>query len=156
MTCYCNSYSYWVLNLCTSSNDPSYPYLYQNFQKYLKGFHSYWADTICIRRRGPVVHFPAVGWGLQKKKYHQRGHWVTKIRRVERRWNLTCCPKALHTLVFTGSTWVALADPLQQTGWLIDLKILSLYVVTGKEHKLSKIVNCGTRLCSYIPETKKL
>lgn len=58
--------------------------------------------------------------------------------------------------MFTGSTWVALADPLQQTGWLIDLKILSLYVVTGKEHKLSKIVNCGTWLCSYIPETKNV
>ena len=53
-------------------------------------------------------------------------------------------PRRLHSLAFTGDKWVAFADPVQQTGWLIDLKIASLYVVTGKEHKLRKVVNSGT------------
>ena len=49
-----------------------------------------------------------------------------------------------------------LCRPVQQTGWLIDLTIASLYVVTGKEHKLRKVVNSGTRLCSFIPETRNI
>ena len=49
-----------------------------------------------------------------------------------------------------------LCRPLQQTGWLIDIKIISPHVVTGKEHKIRKVVNSGTRLCSYIPETKNI
>ena len=28
--------------------------------------------------------------------------------------------------------------------------------MTGKEHKVRKVVNSGTRLCSYIPETKNI
>ncbi|MEW8445397.1 MAG: hypothetical protein AB2661_16020 [Candidatus Thiodiazotropha sp.] len=65
-------------------------------------------------------------------------------------------PRRLHSLAFTGDKWVAFADPVQQTGWLIDLKIASPYVVTGKEHKLRKVVNSGTRLCSLIPETRNI
>ena len=38
-------------------------------------------------------------------------------------------PRRLHSLAFTGDKCVAFADPVQ-TGWLIDLKIASLYVVT--------------------------
>ena len=45
---------------------------------------------------------------------------------------------------------------MQQTGWFIDLKIASPYVVTGKEHKLRKVVNSGTRLCSFILETRNI
>ena len=63
-------------------------------------------------------------------------------------------PRRRHSLAFTGGKWVAFAKPLQQTGWLIDLKITSQFVVTGKKHKLRKIVNSGIRLCSYIPETR--
>ena len=40
-------------------------------------------------------------------------------------------PRRLRGLAFTGSKWVAFADPFQQTGWPIDLKIASPYVVTG-------------------------
>ena len=65
-------------------------------------------------------------------------------------------PRRLHSFAFTGDKWVAFADPVQQTGWLIDLKIASTYVVTGKEHKLRKVVNSGTRLCSFIPETRNI
>ena len=35
-------------------------------------------------------------------------------------------------------------------------KIISPHVVTGKEHKVRNVVNSGTRLCSYIPETKNI
>ena len=70
--------------------------------------------------------------------------------------NSHAVPRRLHSLAFTGDKWVAFADPVQQTGWLIDLKIASPYVVTGKEHKLRKVVNSGTRLCSFIPETRNI
>ena len=65
-------------------------------------------------------------------------------------------PRRLHSLAFTGSKWVAFADPLQQTGWHIDLKIASPYVVTRKNQRLRKVVNSGTQLCSYISETKNV
>ena len=65
-------------------------------------------------------------------------------------------PRQLHSLAFTRDKWVAFADPVQQTGWVIDLKITSPYVMTGKEHKLRKVVNSGTRLCSSIPETRNI
>ena len=65
-------------------------------------------------------------------------------------------PRRLHSLAFTGDKWVAFADPVQLTGWLIDLKIASLYVVTGKEHKLRKVLNSGTQLCSFIPKTRNI
>ena len=69
---------------------------------------------------------------------------------------LHAVPRRLHSLAFTGDKWVAFADLVQQTGWFIDLKIASLYVVTGKGHKLRKVVNSGTRLCSLIPETRNI
>ena len=65
-------------------------------------------------------------------------------------------PRRLHTLAFTGSKWIAFADPTQQTGWLIDIWISSPYVATGREHKVWKVTNAGTRLCSYVPETKNV
>ena len=65
-------------------------------------------------------------------------------------------PRRLHSLAYTGSKWVAFADPLQQIGRLIDLKILSPFVATGKKHKLQKVIYNGTRLCSYIPETRNI
>ena len=65
-------------------------------------------------------------------------------------------PRRLHSLAYTGSKCVAFADPLQQIGWLIDLKISSPFVATGKKHELRKVVNSGTRLCSYIPETRNI
>ena len=65
-------------------------------------------------------------------------------------------PKRLHKLAFTGSKWIAFADPTQQTGWLIDIRISSPYVATGQHHKVRKVTNSGTRLCSYVPETKNM
>ena len=65
-------------------------------------------------------------------------------------------PRRLHTLAFTGSKWVAFADPVQETGRMIDIRISSPYVATGREHKVRKVTNAGTRLCSYVPETKNV
>ena len=65
-------------------------------------------------------------------------------------------PKWLHQLAFTGSKWIAFADPTQQTGWLIDIRISSPYVATGQHHKVRKVTNSGTRLCSCVPETKNV
>ena len=65
-------------------------------------------------------------------------------------------PEQIHTLAFTRRKWVAFANLVQQTGWFIDIKHVSPHVLTGKEHKVRKVVNSGTRQRSYIPETKNL
>ena len=44
--------------------------------------------------------------------------------------------RQLHSLAYIGSKWVAFADPIQQSGWLIDFKISSPFIVIGKEYKL--------------------
>ena len=59
-------------------------------------------------------------------------------------------------LAFTGSKWAAFVDPIQQTGWLVDVKVSAPYVVTGQQHKVRKVTNGGTWLCSYTPETKNV
>ena len=51
-------------------------------------------------------------------KSHQRGDWVAKIRRVEL--SDVDILHAVHTLAFTGSKWVAFAEPIQQKGLLTD------------------------------------
>ena len=65
-------------------------------------------------------------------------------------------PRRLHQLAFTGSKWIAFAEPTKQMGWLIDIRISSPYVATGQHHKVQKVTNSGTRLCSYVPETKNV
>ena len=65
-------------------------------------------------------------------------------------------PRRLHQLAFTGSKWVAFADPAQQTGLLTDIRIFSPYVTMGREYLVQKVTNAGTRLYSYVPETKNL
>ena len=65
-------------------------------------------------------------------------------------------PRRLHQLAFTGSRWVTFSDPVQEMGWMIDIRISSPYVATGQHHKVQKVTNSGTRLCSYVPETKNV
>ena len=65
-------------------------------------------------------------------------------------------PRRLHQLVFTGSKGVAFADPTQLTGWLIDIQISTPYVIMGQQHKIRRVMNSSTRLCSYVPETKNV
>ena len=55
--------------------------------------------------------------------------------------------KRVHTLVSADRKWTPFADPVPE-GWLIDIRISSPYVVTGQRHKIRKILNSGTRLCS--------
>ena len=62
-------------------------------------------------------------------------------------------PKRHHMLAFAGGKWFPFADPVQQTGWIIDIRISSPHVIIGNQHRVWKIVNNGTRLCSYIPKT---
>ena len=62
----------------------------------------------------------------------------------------------LHTLAFTRRKWVAFEKPVQETGWLVDVKVSAPYVATRQQHKIRKIVYSGTRLCSYVPETKNV
>ena len=60
-------------------------------------------------------------------------------------------PRRLHSLAFIGSNGLPLQTPPNKL-----VGISSPFVVTGKEHKLQKVVNSGTGLCSYIPETKNI
>ena len=39
---------------------------------------------------------------------------------------------------------------------MIDIQISSPYVATGQHHKVRKVTNSGTRLCSYVLETKNM
>ena len=57
--------------------------------------------------------------------------------------------------MFTEGKWFSFADPVPH-GWYIDVKLVPPYVVTGKQHKVRKIVNSGTQLCSYIPKTNNI
>ena len=36
------------------------------------------------------------------------------------------------------------------------MKVSAPYVVTGQQHKIRNVINAGTRLCSYVPETKNV
>ena len=97
----------------------------------------------------------AVRRGLQKKKkVTKEGIGSLKLEELSDVYISHAVPKQLYTLAFTGSKWVAFSDLIQQTGWLPDSKISSPYVVTGKEYELRKIVNSGTRLCSFILRRK--
>ena len=38
----------------------------------------------------------------------------------------------------------------------MDVKVAAPYMATGQHHKVRKVTNAGTWLCSYIPETKNV
>ena len=93
----------------------------------------------------------------RKKVVTQEGGWAQKFGELSdvdvsysalRRFPAL---RRLHTLAFTGSRWVTFADPVQETGWLVDVNVSAPYVVTGQQHKIRKVINAGTRLCSYVP-----
>ena len=96
--------------------------------------------------------------GVYKGKKVTEGDGVQKLGELSDVDVSYAVPKRLHQLAFTGSKWIAIAfaDPTQQTGWLIDIRISSPYVATGRHHKVRKVTNSGTRLCSYVPETKNM
>ena len=89
-----------------------------------------------------------------KKGHRPRGGWGAEARRVERRRRLICRPE---TASYAGVYWeqVGRRGPCsKKTGWMVDIRISSPYLATGREHKVRKVTNAGTRLCSYVPETK--
>ena len=94
--------------------------------------------------RGPAVHFRAVRQGCTAQEWGG-AQKLGELIDVDVSYAV---PRRLHTLAFTGSKWIAFADPTQQTGWLIDIRISSPYVATEREHKNRKMTNAGTRLCS--------
>ena len=94
--------------------------------------------------------------GVYKRKKAQEGGWAQKLGELSDINVSYAVPRRLHQLAFTGSKWVAFADPTQQMGWLINIRISSPYVATGGKHKVRKVTNAGTRLCSYVPETKNV
>ena len=112
--------------------------------------------NVSERKGRSVIWFQAVWRGGQKKGSHPWRGGVTKFGELSYTDTSHAVLKRIHTLAFTRSKWVAFADPLKQTGWFIDIKIISPHVVTGTEHKVQKVVNSGTRLCSYIPEIKNI
>ena len=108
--------------------------------------------------RGPAVRFRAVrrdGVYKRKRVPTQEGGRAQKLGELSDVDVSYAVPKRLHQLAFIESKWIA-ADPTQQTGWLIDIRISSPYVGTGQHHKVRKVTNSGTRLCSYVPETKNV
>ena len=92
----------------------------------------------------------------RKKVTAQEGDGAQKLRELSDVEVSYAVPRRLHMLVFTGSKWVAFAVPVQEMGWMIDIRISSPYVATGQHHKVQKGTNNGTRLCSYIPETRNV
>ena len=96
------------------------------------------------------------GMYKRKKVTAQEGDGAQKLRELSDVDVSYAVPRRLHQLAFTGSKWIAFADSTQQTGWLIDIRISSPYVATGQHHKVRKVTNSGTRLCSYVPETKNV
>ena len=106
---------------------------------------------------GTAVWPPAVRRGVQTKKgRHLRGRWGAEARRVERCRCFICRPEtASHAGVYWEQVG-AFADPVQETGWLVDVKVSAPYVVTGQQHKIRKVINAGTRLCFYILGTKNM
>ena len=94
--------------------------------------------------------------GLYKRtKVTQEGHVSPNFEEFSDVDVRYAVPERVHTLVFTWEKWFPFADPVQQKGWLIDIRCSSSYIVTGRKHKVRKIVNSGTWLCSYVPKTKK-
>ena len=47
-------------------------------------------------------------------------------------------PKRHHMLAFAEGKWFPFADPVQQTGWLIDIRISSPYVMTGNSAEFGR------------------
>ena len=101
--------------------------------------------------RGPAVRFRAVRRGCTNEKKVTAQEWcgAQKLEELSDVDVSDAVPRRLHTLAFTGSKWIAFADPVQETGWMIDIRISSPYVAMGQQHKIRKVRNSGTRLCSY-------
>ena len=55
-----------------------------------------------------------------------------------------------------GASFPADAHDIRHGRQKVRFRISSPYVATGQQHKVRKVTNAGTRLCSYVPETKNV
>ena len=69
----------------------------------------------------------------KQKKVTQEGSGAQKLSELSDIDISYAAPRRLYTLAFTGSKWVTFADPVQETGWLVDVKVLAPYIMTGQE-----------------------
>ena len=70
----------------------------------------------------------------RKKGHRPRGGLGAEARRLSDVDVSNAVPRRLHTLAFTGSKWIAFADPVKTMGWMINIRISSPYVATGQHH----------------------
>ena len=104
--------------------------------------------------RWPAVRFRAVRRGVQTKKCHRpRGGGAQKLGELSDVDVSYAVLRRLHTLAFTGSKWVAFADPVKKRLDDRHLNLLSLHR-NGARTQGSEGDKC--RLCSYVPETKNV
>ena len=104
-------------------------------------------------REDPLYPFQLSDGAYKRKHVAKERIWSLKFELCDVA-NSLAVQRRPHRLAFIGRKRVSFADPVQQIGWLIDFKISFPYVVTRKDDKVRKVANCGTQLCSYIPETK--
>ena len=90
----------------------------------------------------------------KRKKVTAQEGGGAEARRVER--CFICRPQ---TAPPAGVYWEQvrrLRGPRSRKGLDDRHRISSPYVATGQHHKVRKVTNSGTRLCSYVPETKNV
>ena len=91
----------------------------------------------------------------RRKKLPQEENGPLKFKELSNVDDSHATNKWVHMLGWTGEKWFPFADPIQQTGWIVDIRISSSFIVTGKQHGLEDSEN-STRLCSYIPKMKNI
>ena len=90
---------------------------------------------IRVRERTGALYLRGVGEGVR----HEAEHRFLDISKIY------VGPVELKMLRFTP------ADLTSDQS-----SVSSPYVATGREHKFRNVTNAGTRLCSYVPETKNV
>ena len=92
-------------------------------------------DTAGLKKGGEEGQLYAfdLSDGVYKRKMvtTQEGGWAQKPGELSDVDVSYAVPRRLHQLAFTGSRRVAFADPVQETGWMIDIRFSSPYVATG-------------------------
>ena len=64
--------------------------------------------------------------------------------------------RRLHTLAFTGSRWVAFADPVQELGWLVTSKFRLLTWCRASSTRFGSDKCPYPAVYSYVPGTKNV
>ena len=73
---------------------------------------------------GQLYAFELSDWMYKRKKVTtQEGGGAQKLGELSVVSVSYAVPRRLHQLAFTGSRWVAFEDPVQETGWMIDIRI---------------------------------